>query len=208
MSTHDKEDGMSNPGGRSWRMIGVLAGAALVGVLGFYWFSFRNHPRSSNPEMWAAFGDYMGGVLGPVLGLLTIILLVQTLRQTDASLAQSREALKQSREELELTRAELLKGQQIQRMTEEALSKQIVLAQRRNDFDSATTLIRYYQERIPELNERIEQGRMGRPYGAGLSDVDLKDRVKERNKMLEDRRDLLTIIQKESARLVKTYCDQ
>ena len=147
----------------------------------------------------------MGGVLGPVLGLLTIILLVQTLRQTDEALTQSREALQQSRDELELTRGELLKGQEIQKMTERALSAQIALAQRRNDFDAATTLVRYYQERIPELKERIDRDRRAGQFG--LAEADLHDRLEEWKQMLSDRRNLLTILQKESTRLVDRYCD-
>lgn len=135
--------------GRAWRLIVGGAALAHLAVLGLYWFSFRGHSRSSNPEMWAAFGDYMGGVLGPVLGLLTIILLVQTLRQTD-------EALAQSREELRLTRDELKRGLEIQEKTEKALGEQIAIARRTATFERMVTLTDHYNKEAARLKQEYE----------------------------------------------------
>jgi len=60
----------------------AVAGLALLAVaLGWHAYWFRRHEISSNPSDWAAFGEYLGGVLSPALAFLTILLLVQSLQE-------------------------------------------------------------------------------------------------------------------------------
>jgi hypothetical protein len=189
--------------GRAWKPVVWAALLAHVVVLGVYGFFFREHSRSTSPEMWAAFGDYMGGVLGPVLGLLTIVLLVQTLRQTDEALRQSREALEQSRAELQLTRDELKRGLEIQNKTEQALAQQIRTAQDRNDFDAAVTLFRYHDEQVPGLREEVKREKTNKLFfdseGGGRS---AQEKLAE---TARDRGQLLQILRGETERLITKY---
>jgi uncharacterized membrane protein len=41
-----------------------------------YLINFRKHDWSPNPADWANFGDYLGGTLGPVLGILTLVVTI------------------------------------------------------------------------------------------------------------------------------------
>lgn len=48
-----------------------------------YWFNFsylNSFQISNRPEVWGAFGDFLGGVLNPFLTFLTIVLLVSSLQ--------------------------------------------------------------------------------------------------------------------------------
>lgn len=54
-----------------------------------YWMVFGSHSLGG-PTAWAEFGDYFGGVLNPLIGLLTVILVVLTLRTTRKEAADTR----------------------------------------------------------------------------------------------------------------------
>jgi hypothetical protein len=75
--------------------IGLTAGAFIfyVAVFGFE----LSHKQST----WADLGNYLAGVVGPLLGLLTIFLVLETLRVQREELALSREELRKSSEALE-----------------------------------------------------------------------------------------------------------
>ncbi|MFS7361434.1 hypothetical protein AB6896_21620 [Rahnella inusitata] len=59
-----------------------------------YFITFH-HPLSSNPQDWAAFGSYLGGVYSSLFGFLSVLVLVATL-------VEMRNANRQEREHFEL----------------------------------------------------------------------------------------------------------
>ncbi|MBO2699830.1 hypothetical protein [Shewanella algae] len=59
-----------------------------------------------NQEDFGTFGDFLGGTLNPVLGFVTIVLLVLSLKKQSQELAMSREELALTREELAKTKEE------------------------------------------------------------------------------------------------------
>ncbi|HUO66649.1 MAG TPA: hypothetical protein VMV37_03885, partial [Gammaproteobacteria bacterium] len=71
--------------------------ALLVGVggwlllLGLYFFTFPGGlgPR---PEAWGLFGDYLGGVLNPILAFASLIILLVTLYENRIQAADDRRA--------------------------------------------------------------------------------------------------------------------
>jgi hypothetical protein len=105
----------------------AIAGLALVVALVMYTRNFG--PSLSNDrEVWAQFGDYLGGTLNPVFGYLTFVAIVMTLAVQARQLELSSEQLTLSREELAATREELKRGADAQRETAEALIEQARLA--------------------------------------------------------------------------------
>lgn len=74
-----------------WVLPGVLALACLVA----YAIVFRGNP-AGEPESWGQFGDFFGGLINPVVGMITIILLVKTFRaqqeELRSQLAQAQES--------------------------------------------------------------------------------------------------------------------
>jgi hypothetical protein len=64
--------------------------AAIAVLLGVFVLNFRKADVSSTVAEWGQFGDYMGGLLNPVFGLITVVLVAATLRsQTRAAKLQA-----------------------------------------------------------------------------------------------------------------------
>ncbi|MCG9745958.1 hypothetical protein [Shewanella sp. Isolate8] len=84
-------------------------------ILAFYFMNFNGD--WGNQADFGAFGDYVGGVLNPVLGFATVGLLIWSLKI-------QRDELSLSRQELALTRQELVETKE-----ETALSRQAMEAQ-------------------------------------------------------------------------------
>lgn len=67
----------------------------LVASGAFYHFVGTNQPISPNASDWSNFGDYFGGVVGPVFSFLSIVLLVYTIvLQSEQIKLSSDEAIK------------------------------------------------------------------------------------------------------------------
>ena len=69
---------MSN---RLWLVVFILALLAFCGVfiVYFLWFkAWLNFHLSKNPEVWGQFGDFVGGVLNPILSFITVVILIIT----------------------------------------------------------------------------------------------------------------------------------
>jgi len=79
--------------------VAAVAVIVLIFVILFYIINFHEG-FSIKQEDWGTFGDYVGGLLNPILSFFALLALLITI------VFQSRE-LKLSREELELTREEL-----------------------------------------------------------------------------------------------------
>lgn len=65
------------------------AGAALF-LLSLFFLNFRKFDISVDPSEWGQFGDFIGGVLNPIFGLISVVLVAATLRsQTHAASKQA-----------------------------------------------------------------------------------------------------------------------
>jgi len=77
----------------------IAAIAAIFLVVIFYvarfYFSL-GYDISDKPSEWAALGDYLGGVLGPALSFISIVLLIKSLRLQNSANNSLREDLKNS----------------------------------------------------------------------------------------------------------------
>ncbi|TXI49498.1 MAG: hypothetical protein E6Q50_06450 [Lysobacter sp.] len=74
-------------------VLAALLGTAIIVAPALIYFLLGgfNGPLSKTPSDWAAFGDYIGGVMGPLLSFLTAILLLITLQQQAESNEIARE---------------------------------------------------------------------------------------------------------------------
>lgn len=75
---------------------------AVVGTLGVYQSKFNG--ELGNQELFGQFGDYLGGVLNPILGCATVVLLIASLKYQMNELALTRKELKKTTEEAALSR--------------------------------------------------------------------------------------------------------
>lgn len=120
-----------------WIAVAVFLGALSVYAIQFSWGSPKLSP---NPETWGQLGDFLGGMVNPIIGLITIWLLAASLKQNQIALQQSKLALDRAEEEVRLTREALEQSQAIQKATEDALNKQIEIAAHARDMNNAIAL--------------------------------------------------------------------
>ena len=120
-----------------------LAAAVLVTALCVY-SQFFSGGISYDHERWGTFGDFLGGVVNPVVGFLTIWLL-------SISLKQNQEALRQSQKELRLASRAIEQTVLLQETTEKALNTQIRVADETRDFTNAITILKHSDEINTEL---------------------------------------------------------
>lgn len=111
---------------------------------------------SPNPEAWGQLGDFLGGMVNPIIGLITILLLATSLKQNQIALQQSKDALKRAEEEVRLTREALEQSKSIQEATESALREQIRIAQITKDIDNVINLERYFRETLQLVATELE----------------------------------------------------
>ena len=79
----------------------ALAGALVItGVVVAYTIYFWGH-KPGGPAEWAMFGDFVGGLANPLLGFLTIFLLIVSLFYQSQELAATRKELAQSKEAMQ-----------------------------------------------------------------------------------------------------------
>lgn len=96
----------------------VLA-AALYGI------RFAHEGLSSTQEHWGQFGDFVGGVVNPLLGVLTIWLLLKTLGEQQRAVGAAQESLRVQHESLAVQRKELELTRRELKESAEALAEQV-----------------------------------------------------------------------------------
>lgn len=82
-----------------WLLL-LIALAAMVVAVVVYAVHFEAHPIG-DPSAWSQFGDYFSGVLNPVIGIVTVVLVVITLRTTRQEAADTRRQMEGQIDHLE-----------------------------------------------------------------------------------------------------------
>lgn len=93
---------------------------------------------------WGQYGDYMGGLVNPIIGFFSFFILCCTIILQGKQLAQSSE-------ELRLTRQELIRGQKIQEDTEATLKAQIGVSVYSRDISNSIALYENLEDRIARV---------------------------------------------------------
>lgn len=83
-------------GFKKWGLLLVPAVCAAVAIV-TYAVTFRDLPATENPQAWGTFGDFLGGLLNPLVSTLTLFVAISVWQL-------QREELKLTRDELEQTK--------------------------------------------------------------------------------------------------------
>jgi len=140
----------------SENVVGVLVGVLLVAVAAgvtitrAYFVKYGEVP--GDPASWGQLGDYLGGVLNPVFGFLSVFALLVALVLQTRELKLSRESLALSQEELKLTREEQAKAA-------EALALQNKAIQKQSFEQTFFAWLGTYRQILGEVQEREKRGR-------------------------------------------------
>ncbi|EGQ9291699.1 hypothetical protein F7U77_08740 [Vibrio vulnificus] len=68
-----------------------IAALSVIAVIGFYAIQFHSFEFSKDVDHWNQFGGYVGGVLGPVLSFISLVMLIKSLNLQNESNAALRE---------------------------------------------------------------------------------------------------------------------
>lgn len=87
-------------------LIGLLAIPSIAAfiTLVFYFYNLKSDKFSPDPEAWAWFGDYVGGVLNAIFGFSGLLAVLLTLIVSYASLSKSEEAVEAARDAINETK--------------------------------------------------------------------------------------------------------
>lgn len=186
----------SNISQQPWiqRNILWLAGTFFLGSLALYFFSFSG-PLSQEQGTWGEFGDYMGGVVNPIVGLCTIWLLTVSLKQNQI-------ALQQAREELGLAREALEKTQVMQEKTEAALNRQVEIAEQTRDMANAVAVYNHLSDRMRGVIQSIDKLKHAKSPSDNLAFY-----LRRKHDLTAMSLKLSEILEKEAARLAAIYSE-
>ncbi|EGR4675497.1 hypothetical protein C4G56_RS23480 [Vibrio parahaemolyticus] len=67
-----------------------------ISVIGIYTYNFYAYEWSEHPEDWGTIGDYLGGILNPIISLLALVYLVKAYRSQKQELAETKNVLEQT----------------------------------------------------------------------------------------------------------------
>lgn len=81
----------------SWlNKLPIFAGVLALLPVVVYAFTFRKLPAGENPAAWGTFGDFVGGLLNPLFGFLTLLVALRVLQFQRLEFKKTLEALEQS----------------------------------------------------------------------------------------------------------------
>ena len=80
-------------------LVATIGICAWVGALLLYLARFYSQPISDSADKWGQFGDYLGGVVNPIIGLATVVLIAMSLVTQRQELRATQNELKSSNSE-------------------------------------------------------------------------------------------------------------
>lgn len=171
------------------------------GAVAFYLSHFPNG-LSDKQSVWGQFGDFVGGLVNPIIGFFTIWLLAVSLRQNRKALNQANIALAQAKAELELTRIAIEDSKTMQAATEVALKRQIEVAEEAKDMNNAIALMKHFGAVITSCNALEGQYTRNGFIDGGRSIDDVRQGKEVASERIAG---LVVMIERERKKLVTKY---
>lgn len=145
------------------RIIAVLAGTLLF----FYFVNFfgvhHQHLPSGDSGDWGTLGDFFGGILNPIVGIVGLVFLAKTLEQ-------NQEALRMSAEELKLSRIELAEARKAQQDLAETERSNLEMQKNLRSIDNITAILESYNHSWQALGETAFNFYLPQPPGEWAGD--------------------------------------
>lgn len=117
--------------------VAAAIGIAVVSAYVIVWAGANAIRDTSDPAAWGQFGDYVGGLLNPVIAGLAFYWLTQSVKIQHAELSESRIALQES---------------------SNALERQVLAAERTSEINALNGLLAYFSADLSRL--ALEVGRL------------------------------------------------
>lgn len=126
-----------------WVALFSFAFASSLYFINFGGLDFWNY-LSGNREYWGQFGDFVGGMVNPLIGLVTIWLFTKSLHQNN-------EMLEASRNELRLSRLEIKRGIEVQSQSRRALEQELDVIEDNRIKAELEAVISHWEQSLEKL---------------------------------------------------------
>ena len=95
----------------AWKKGLTAIGATLVCAYFLYFAIYQNQPAATDADKWGTFGDFVGGLLNPIVAFAAFYWLTQSVKLQRRELSETREELKKTAEaQTELVKLAALSG--------------------------------------------------------------------------------------------------
>lgn len=88
-----------------WLLPGTAGMLAIVLIAAYIW-NFNQLPVNENPAAWGTFGDYVGGLLNPLISLFTLVVAVSVWNLQKTELLETRKVVREQGKTAEQQRCE------------------------------------------------------------------------------------------------------
>ena len=79
----------------------LLPATFALGAIAIYALVFRSMPVTENPAAWGTFGDFIGGLMNPLVSVLTLFVAISVWKLQKAELELIRNEMAQTKEAME-----------------------------------------------------------------------------------------------------------
>lgn len=154
-----------------WKWGIAIVAVALVSAYAGYFFGVLKQPLAENADKWGAFGDFIGGLLNPLVAFAAFYWLTQSVKLQKQELSETRKALEEAAQAQKETALAQQKAVDIQLQTADSLREtaraqmDAANAQRESAVNSALmlkasiheALMRYELERQRDAQEVFKE---------------------------------------------------
>ncbi len=91
---------------RLLRRLPLVVGLAALLLVIAYGLTFRQLPANEDPSAWGTFGDFLGGLLNPLVSTFTLFVAIEVWRQQEMELSETKAALKDQAKTAQANRRE------------------------------------------------------------------------------------------------------
>ncbi|AOA71015.1 hypothetical protein [Stenotrophomonas rhizophila] len=150
----------------------LVAGAMAIIAVWFYLSQFSSYELSDDPEDWAQLGDYIGGILNPILSFISVLLIVRSLglqRSANEGLQQQMHAAQRG----EITRAFEAKFFGMLKVQSENFSSLALVDERGNIVKSVDAVL-WIETKVDELRTK---GADDKKIANFINAIDSKDQL-------------------------------
>lgn len=170
-----------------WKNSIVIFAVLLLGALiGYFWFYVKHLPTDPTATDrlgigdWGAFGDFMGGLMNPIVAFAALYWLTQSVKLQKKELELARKAAEES---------------------SIALQQQVLVSRESVNIAAVTALLNIHQQQIEGrqhqingVNAQQESGQYTEAQQIALQKALFKQLVQERDKLISEREEYKTLL--------------
>lgn len=145
-----------------WKNSIVMFAVLLLGALiGYFWFYVKHLPPDPDATDrlgigdWGAFGDFMGGLMNPIVAFAALYWLTQSVKLQKTELAETREALEGSEKAQKQQAKNSSKNIHISAMTAVVSSLQLQINALNQNIDSIANGLEINNRELSELSGKL-----------------------------------------------------